>query len=91
MYNCAAYSQVRPRAKLPALCLLNVISKNIHDPHARLFASFIIPVFLESFGLLDPSTRNKMDELVLVVTWRRAPPTRLLDERQPYVRRLAAA
>lgn len=51
-----------------------MISKNIYDPYARLFASFIIPVFLESYGLVDTSTRNKMDELV--ITWRTASPTR---------------
>ncbi|KIY67934.1 hypothetical protein CYLTODRAFT_422057 [Cylindrobasidium torrendii FP15055 ss-10] len=66
--------RVQPWAKLPALYLLDMISKNIHDPYARLFASFIIPVFLESYGLVDPSTRNKMDELV--ITWRTASPTR---------------
>lgn len=59
--------------KLPAFYLLDMISKNIYEPYARHFATFVIPLFLESYGQVDDNTRGKMEELLL--TWRTGSPT----------------
>ncbi|KAJ7590956.1 hypothetical protein C8J56DRAFT_934310 [Mycena floridula] len=58
--------------KLPALYLLDMISKNIFDPYARHFATFIVPLFAETYSLVEDSTRGKMEELLL--TWRTGAP-----------------
>ncbi|KAF8621585.1 hypothetical protein AX15_007610 [Amanita polypyramis BW_CC] len=59
--------------KLPAFYLLDAISKNVYEPYARHFASFVIPLFLETYGQVDEITRNKMEEMLL--TWRTGSPT----------------
>ncbi|KAF9055450.1 hypothetical protein BDZ89DRAFT_1056026 [Hymenopellis radicata] len=64
--------EVPPWMKLPAFYLLDMISKNIYEPYARQFASFVIPLFLESYHMVDESTRSKMEELAL--TWRSGAP-----------------
>jgi pre-mRNA cleavage complex 2 protein Pcf11 len=64
---------VPPWIKLPAFYLLDMISKNIYDPYARLFSGFITPLFLESYHQVDDATRKKMDELV--ITWRTGAPS----------------
>ncbi|KAK2466292.1 hypothetical protein APHAL10511_001934 [Amanita phalloides] len=58
--------------KLPAFYLLDAISKNVFEPYARHFASFVIPLFLETYGQVDEITRNKMEEMLL--TWRTGSP-----------------
>jgi pre-mRNA cleavage complex 2 protein Pcf11 len=58
--------------KLPGLYLLDMISKNIYEPYARLFAAFIVPLFLEAYEQVDNPTRTKMEELV--ITWRTGGP-----------------
>ena len=60
--------QVPPWMKLPGLYLLDMISKNIYEAYARLFAAFIVPLFLEAYEQVDNPTRTKMEELV--ITWR---------------------
>ncbi|KAK7060482.1 mRNA 3' end processing factor [Paramarasmius palmivorus] len=50
-----------------------MISKNIYDPYARHFASFIIPLFIETYHQVDNATKGKMVELAL--TWRTGSPT----------------
>lgn len=59
--------------KLPAFYLLDAISKNVYEPYARHFASFVIPLFLETYGQVDEITRNKMEEMLL--TWRTGSPS----------------
>ncbi|KAF8745906.1 hypothetical protein AX14_004211 [Amanita brunnescens Koide BX004] len=59
--------------KLPAFYLLDAISKNVYEPYARHFASFVIPLFLETYGQVDEVTRNKMEEMLF--TWRTGSPT----------------
>jgi pre-mRNA cleavage complex 2 protein Pcf11 len=58
--------------KLPAFYVLDCISKNVYDPYGRTFAPFIAPLFLETYGLVDISTRKKMEEMLL--TWRKGSP-----------------
>ncbi|KAF9268141.1 hypothetical protein L218DRAFT_954518 [Marasmius fiardii PR-910] len=65
--------RVPPWMKLPAFYLLDMISKNIYEPYARHFASFVIPLFIETYQQVDEPTRSKMIELVL--TWRTGSPT----------------
>lgn len=64
--------KVPPWMKLPAFYLLDAISKNVYDPYARVFAPFVIPLFLETYRLVDDNTRSKMDEMLL--TWRTGAP-----------------
>jgi pre-mRNA cleavage complex 2 protein Pcf11 len=66
------FDQVPPWMKLPAWYLLDAISKNVHEPYARVFASFVIPLFLETYRVVDGPTRSKMDEMLL--TWRTGSP-----------------
>ncbi|ESK94422.1 putative pre-mrna cleavage factor cfi subunit [Moniliophthora roreri MCA 2997] len=65
--------KVPPWMKLPSFYLLDMISKNIYEPYARVFAGFVIPLFIETYQQVDNSTRSKMVELVL--TWRTGSPT----------------
>ncbi|PFH52818.1 hypothetical protein AMATHDRAFT_172853, partial [Amanita thiersii Skay4041] len=65
--------RVPPWMKLPAFYLLDAISKNVYEPYARQFASFVIPLFLDTYGQVDEVTRNKMEEMLL--TWRTGSPT----------------
>ncbi|KAG7096775.1 hypothetical protein E1B28_004185 [Marasmius oreades] len=64
--------RVPPWMKLPAFYLLDMVSKNIYEPYARHFASFVIPLFIETYQQVDEPTRSKMIELVL--TWRTGSP-----------------
>ena len=59
--------------KLPAFYLLDAISKNLYDPYARHFSAFVTPLFLDTYQVVDLSTRSKMEEMLL--TWRTASPT----------------
>lgn len=58
--------------KLPAFYLLDMISKNIYDPYARHFATFVTPLFLETYHQVDENTRGKLEELIQ--TWRTGSP-----------------
>ncbi|KXN86429.1 hypothetical protein AN958_10291 [Leucoagaricus sp. SymC.cos] len=58
--------------KLPAFYLLDAISKNVYDPYARVFTSFVTPLFLDTYRSVDENTRSKMDEMLL--TWRTGAP-----------------
>jgi pre-mRNA cleavage complex 2 protein Pcf11 len=58
--------------KLPAFYLLDAISKNVFEPYARHFATFVIPLFLETYEQVDQNTRSKMEEMLL--TWRTGAP-----------------
>ncbi|KAJ7908247.1 hypothetical protein B0H13DRAFT_2016720 [Mycena leptocephala] len=59
--------------KLPAFYLLDAISKNVYEPYTRSFATFVVPLFLETYGQVDETTRSKMEEML--ITWRTGSPT----------------
>lgn len=59
--------------KLPAFYLLDAISKNVYEPYARQFSSFVVSLFLETYPVVDDNTRGKMEEMLL--TWRTGSPT----------------
>lgn len=61
-------------AKLPAFYLLDAISKNFFEPYARIFAPFVVSLFLQTYSQVDEPTRAKMEEMVL--TWRTGSPSR---------------
>lgn len=65
--------KVPPWMKLPAFYLLDAITKNVFDPYAREFSSFVIQLFLETYNVVDQSTRGKMEEML--ITWRNSSPT----------------
>ncbi|KAI6047416.1 hypothetical protein EDC04DRAFT_2623243 [Pisolithus marmoratus] len=64
--------KVPPWMKLPAFYLLDAISKNVFEPYARHFATFVIPLFLETYQQVDQPTRSKMEEML--ITWRTGAP-----------------
>lgn len=57
---------------LPAFYLLDAVSKNVYEPYARHFATFVMPLFLETYEQVDQATRGKMEEMLL--TWRTGAP-----------------
>jgi pre-mRNA cleavage complex 2 protein Pcf11 len=59
--------------KLPAFYLLDAISKNVYEPYACRFTSFVVPLYLETYSQVDEGTRGKMEEMLL--TWRTGSPT----------------
>ena len=67
-----ATSQCPPTNRLPALYLLDSISKNIGPPYVSLFCRFIERAFLSAYHAVDPSTKIKMEELL--GTWRTGGP-----------------
>ncbi|KAI0375573.1 hypothetical protein BV20DRAFT_984328 [Pilatotrama ljubarskyi] len=64
--------RVPPWMKLPAFYLLDAISKNVYDPYARHFAPIVANLFIETYEAVDPTTRSKMEEMLL--TWRNGAP-----------------
>lgn len=64
--------RVPPWMKLPAFYLLDAISKNVFEPYARHFATFVISLFLETYQQVDQPTRSKMEEML--ITWRTGAP-----------------
>lgn len=60
--------------KLPAFYLLDAISKNVYEPYARHFIPVVVRLFLDTYEQVDPSTRSKMEEMLL--TWRTGAPNR---------------
>jgi len=65
--------RVPPWMKLPAFYLLDAISKNVYEPYARRFSSFVVSLYLETYSQVDEGTRGKMEEMLL--TWRTGSPT----------------
>ncbi|KAI5477951.1 pre-mRNA cleavage complex 2 protein Pcf11 [Pseudohyphozyma bogoriensis] len=57
-----------PPNRLPAMYLLDSISKNIGPPYVVLFTRFIERVYLSAYHVVDASTKTKMEELL--GTWR---------------------
>ncbi|CDU25413.1 related to PCF11 component of pre-mRNA 3`-end processing factor CF I [Sporisorium scitamineum] len=64
--------QSHPSIRLPALYTLDSISKNIGHPYTQLWAARIVPIFLESYRLVDQPTKLRMEELL--ATWKTAGP-----------------
>lgn len=64
--------QSHPSIRLPALYTLDSISKNIGHPYTQLWSSRIIPIFLESYRIVDQPTKMRMEELL--ATWKTAGP-----------------
>ncbi|KAH9853543.1 hypothetical protein C2E23DRAFT_821786 [Lenzites betulinus] len=58
--------------KLPSFYLLDAISKNVYDPYARHFGPIVANLFIETYEVVDPPTRSKMEEMLL--TWRNGAP-----------------
>ena len=58
--------------KLPAFYLLDAICKNVFEPYARLFTPVVVRLFLDTYEVVDQSTRTKMEEMLL--TWRTGAP-----------------
>ncbi|KAI0771561.1 hypothetical protein BD413DRAFT_549604 [Trametes elegans] len=58
--------------KLPAFYLLDAISKNVYDPYARHFGPVVANLFIETYEVVDLTTRSKMEEMLL--TWRNGAP-----------------
>jgi pre-mRNA cleavage complex 2 protein Pcf11 len=58
--------------KLPAFYVLDAISKNVYEPYGRTFASFIVPLFLDTYAQVDQTIRSKMEEML--ITWRTGGP-----------------
>ncbi|PWY96894.1 hypothetical protein BCV70DRAFT_203229 [Testicularia cyperi] len=61
-----------PSVRLPALYTLDSISKNIGHPYTQLWSERIVPMFLESYRVVDQPTKRRMEELL--VTWKTAGP-----------------
>ncbi|SPO29376.1 related to PCF11 component of pre-mRNA 3`-end processing factor CF I [Ustilago trichophora] len=64
--------QSHPSVRLPALYTLDSISKNIGHPYTQLWSARIVPIFLESYRLVDQPTKMRMEELL--GTWKTAGP-----------------
>ncbi|KAF8165246.1 hypothetical protein B0H34DRAFT_688435 [Crassisporium funariophilum] len=64
--------RVPPWMKLPAFYLLDAVSKNVYEPYAQRFSSFVVPLYIEMYSQVDESTRGKMEEMLL--TWRTGSP-----------------
>lgn len=64
--------QSHPSIRLPALYTLDSISKNVGHPYTQLWSARIVPIFLESYRLVDQPTKLRMEELL--ATWKTAGP-----------------
>lgn len=62
--------QSHPTVRLPALYVLDSISKNIGSPYVTLWGQRIAHIFLETYRLVDQPTKVRMEELLN--TWRTA-------------------
>ncbi|KZT41186.1 hypothetical protein SISSUDRAFT_1043265 [Sistotremastrum suecicum HHB10207 ss-3] len=60
--------------KLPALYLMDAISKNIYNPYASAFSQHVDRIFIDAYDQVDSQTRGKMEEMLW--TWRTGSPTR---------------
>lgn len=64
--------QSHPSIRLPALYTLDSICKNVGEPYTHLWSARIVPIFLESYRLVDQPTKRRMEELL--ATWKTAGP-----------------
>ncbi|KAJ1023219.1 hypothetical protein NDA16_003372 [Ustilago loliicola] len=64
--------QSHPSVRLPALYTLDSISKNIGHPYTQLWSARIVPIFLETYRVVDQPTKMRMEELL--ATWKTAGP-----------------
>lgn len=64
--------QIAPAKKLPALYLLDSIAKNVGTPYTLFFGRQLYGTFMESYALVDNSTRRKMEEMLK--TWKEPVP-----------------
>ncbi|CAO1615505.1 unnamed protein product [Sympodiomycopsis kandeliae] len=62
--------QSHPSYRLPAMYVLDSISKNIGSPYVSLWGQRIAHIFLETYRLVDQQTKVRMEELLN--TWRTA-------------------
>uniref|UniRef100_V5E3A2 CID domain-containing protein n=2 Tax=Kalmanozyma brasiliensis (strain GHG001) TaxID=1365824 RepID=V5E3A2_KALBG len=62
--------QSHPSIRLPALYTLDSICKNVGEPYTQLWSARIVPIFLESYRLVDQPTKRRMEELL--ATWKTA-------------------
>ncbi|KAL9935270.1 hypothetical protein V8E36_005618 [Tilletia maclaganii] len=58
--------------RLPALYLVDSISKNIGQPYTTNWSGIITRLFLETFRVVDAPTRQRLEELL--ATWRKGGP-----------------
>ncbi|TIA92500.1 hypothetical protein E3P99_00600 [Wallemia hederae] len=66
-------SHLKPHYRLPVLYLIDSICKNLAQfNYAHYFKPYIAKDWLESYTLVDGSTRSKLEELV--ITWRNGGP-----------------
>ncbi|RPD67228.1 hypothetical protein L226DRAFT_529606 [Lentinus tigrinus ALCF2SS1-7] len=64
--------RVPPWMKLPCFYLLDAIAKNVYDPYARHFTPVVVGLFIDTYEVVDQTTRSKMEEMLL--TWRTGAP-----------------
>ncbi|CEH13287.1 mRNA cleavage and polyadenylation factor I/II complex, subunit Pcf11 [Ceraceosorus bombacis] len=65
-------SAARPEHRLPALYLLDSISKNVGAPYTTMWSERISALFLETYRIVDQPTKMRMEELL--ATWRNSGP-----------------
>ncbi|EPY51802.1 cleavage and polyadenylation specificity factor [Schizosaccharomyces cryophilus OY26] len=61
-----------PSCKLPALYLLDSISKNIGYPYTLFFGRHLFTTFMNAYTVVEPSLRLKLDQLL--ATWKQRSP-----------------
>ncbi|WBW73691.1 mRNA cleavage and polyadenylation factor complex RNA-binding subunit Pcf11 [Schizosaccharomyces osmophilus] len=61
-----------PSSKLPALYLLDSISKNIGYPYTLFFGRHLFTTFMNAYTVVEPSLRLKLDQLL--GTWKQRSP-----------------
>lgn len=64
----AGFVQSHPSYRLPAMYVLDSISKNIGAPYVSLWSQRIAHLFLETYRLVDQPTKVRLEELLN--TWR---------------------
>ncbi|PWN44767.1 hypothetical protein IE81DRAFT_271598, partial [Ceraceosorus guamensis] len=65
-------SAARPEHRLPALYLLDSISKNVGAPYTTMWSERISALYLETYRIVDQPTKMRMEELL--ATWRNSGP-----------------
>lgn len=61
-----------PNCKLPALYLLDSISKNLGAPYTYFFGLHLFSTFMSAYTVVEPRLRLKLDQLL--ATWKQRPP-----------------
>jgi pre-mRNA cleavage complex 2 protein Pcf11 len=51
---------VPPWMKLPAFYLLDAISKNVYEPYAHRFTSFVVPLYLETYSQVGEGIQSQV-------------------------------